>query len=583
MNYLSNNEAELDLIMNQINLEEINNSYLKKTVNKYNTKNALSLQEITFNHIYNNLHLYHEKDYNKILFSCRNNPKIIKLITQYLYTEQKLDFLIKIIRNNESLKKRIYYHMFPSLLKDKLISDYFLTKFDFNIQKFNQVTYNLFELDFCWDNCIVSGGILSKIIFEMDVNDPLFISSDIDLYLYGSKDDKINKLNYIIKYFSEKYQSRMILVNRYNIIELYFKGVNRKIQIICSNYYTPLEIISSFDFSHVGICFDGVNCWVTNDFIDTYNTKVVTTNFDPESLKYERIHKLFKLGLIFDISKLEHDLDFILNDDKITDNINNYYYPSLNDEIDTITKKLDEIKIIKTEYQVNNYNFTINWNLEFDFKNQHYFNHSYLVPNNFTDNVDIELIKNSILPYYNSKINVLYFKHFYYNDVCKSFEIHYRTDHIMDKNKFLDCLNSDVNLSLYNDQQKFDNLEIIINKLISKFTNYEKNKKVQEYWNKVFKYSNITTNDFSFNEIKSPLKYQGDSFWVNSKLNNKTKILNHDNLNITLDEIDKFKKNTLHFELSIQIRIQYIFKKKLTKKINPSIGLFVSRLKFLNI
>jgi hypothetical protein len=572
-------DPELNSIMSQINLDKL-----------LGNCEVLSLQDITLNNIYNNLHLYNKNDYLNVLFSTKNNPKIIKLLTQYLYTEQKLNILIQLMEQNQYLKYHIYNHMFPSLLKDMLISDYFLTKFDFDILKFNQVTYNLFESDFCWNNCIISGGILSKIIFKMDINDPLFISSDIDLYLYGSKDDKINKLDYIIKYFSEKYKSRMVLVNRYNLIELFFKGVKRKIQIICTNYYTPLEIVLSFDFSYVRLCFDGKNCWVTDDFIHTYETKNVTTKLHHNNLKHNRIYKIIKLGLKFNLNPIEcnKDMDFILNDDKIIDSVNNYYYPQLNEEIYTIINKMCEKNIIKTSYQVNNYNFIINWNLEFNFKSNNYFNYKTSI--HHFEQLDIDLLKYNFISHYCN--NILYFKKFYIPNGCTPFEIHHRTNHIMDKNLFFrashNILENSNNyfcgtLSLYNHQQKFNDLENLIQKLTSNFLNYQKNEKVQDYWRLAFKYKSNISKNFSFEKIKSPLKFHGDSFWVNAKLTNNSEILNHKNDYITLEQVKKYKKDILHFELTLQLRIQYIYQKNLKSDETPSIRLFVSRLKFLNI
>ena len=559
----------------------------------------MSLQTIAFNTIHKNLHNYDYQKFSDILYSTRNNKDIINELTQYMYTDNKLDILIKILKENSDLYDHIYYNMFKSLLKNMQISDYFLLNLDYDHTKFNKFTYNLFGDDFNWNNCIVSGGLLSKIVFEMNPNHFLFKSSDIDLYLYGEIKDKKIKLNYIIQYFKTKFNSDIILVNRRNIIELYFRGIERKVQIICTNYFTPLEIIYNFDTSHVQIIYNGKQFLATKYFIQTFDTKIVKCFKD--FLKDERIYKILKLGLQLDLSnspicntiKVNPEfIDKIINSDEIEFKLQNYYYPKSDDSLSKIKFELLIHNIIKVKEQINNYNYIINWDLVFDFKNQtdSYFNMCCIPDSNSEfNNLDINFRKYGKVEHrYGMFRKVLYFNSFRINNT--NINLSYKLNYLMRKDQLLNRFSS-TSISICNYNNKLDDLIKIINNLVKHFKNYDYTPEAIEAFKTryVMKFNDLN-DKFNFSKIKFDFKKDMDgNIWFNPRISSKTRWYNHINQEFEMGDIksssiiNKFKKQTLNLEINIQLQIDYLYNKKITNDTIPEIKLFVSRIKFLNL
>ena len=510
-----------------------------------------------------------------------------------MYSDNKLDILIQILRDNNYLYDPIYFHMFKSVLKNRDISDTFLLNVDYDHTKFNTFSYNLFGDDFNWNNCIVSGGLLSKIVFEMDPNHFLFKRTDIDLYLYGEIKDKKIKLNYIIQYFKTKYNSDMILVNRRNIIELYFRGIETNIQIICTNYYTPLEIIYGFDTSHVQIIYNGKQFLATKYFIQTFNTKIVKCYHN--ILKEDRIYKILKLGLQLDLSNSPicntitvnpEFIEKIRNSNEIEFKLQDYYYPKSDDTLSKIRYEFLIHNIIKVKEQINNYNYIINWDLEFDFNNQtnSYFNMCCIPDSNSEfNNLDINFRKYKRLhherPVYT---DIIYFKHFKIHNT--NINLNYKLNYLTNKNKFLQYGFNSISICNYNNI--LDDLIKIINNLVKHFKNYDLTPNAIEEFKRIRSDSgiiNFNNNDkFNFNKIRFNFKKDRyGNIWLNPRLTEKTECYNHINQEIEINNFNKFKKQTLNMELNIQLQIEYLYND--TINTIPEIKLFISKIKFLNL
>jgi hypothetical protein len=103
-------------------------------------------------------------------------------------------------------------------------------------ENFDKYTMNLFG-DFNWQNCIVAGGLVNKIVntdFENRLLKGHYDNSDIDLYIYGNTTTKKRKLEYILNFLKTKL-GEYYLINKKNVITLIFPDYHCEIQIIIVN------------------------------------------------------------------------------------------------------------------------------------------------------------------------------------------------------------------------------------------------------------------------------------------------------------------------------------------------------------
>jgi hypothetical protein len=264
---------------------------------------------------------------------------------------------------------------------------------DIDVSLWNKFSQNLLH-KLNWDNCMVAGGSISKLYLNVDEESPLYKGSDIDIYLYGTMEEKIDKLNYLLNYF--KYT---VLIPYNNVYTLYFRGKSRNVQIVCGNFVNKYHIVNNFDYSHLEILYDGTTFWATKNFLD--NIKENKTKYKNQSKVSEyRLYKTLLLNLnIVDytqfnkwnwhtsstlINASKNILDFksekdyfksILDNKDFEKELNDSYYPikseNLSDIKDTIIdiyiKKYNTNAILLREI-INNRNLlqTINWEYGFE-------------------------------------------------------------------------------------------------------------------------------------------------------------------------------------------------------------------------
>jgi hypothetical protein len=310
---------------------------------------------------------------NNLLFATNKNIDFFKTICNNLILQNKEAILVKIMDSDPLYEKFIHDNLINTILKNKTVSNYFLKEIKANSEEFHNFSCNIFDIKYNWDNCVVAGGSISKIITKMDKLEPLYISSDIDIYLYGSIKEKQDKLGYILDYFNKKFINKVILINKWNVIDIYIVGINRKIQIICGDFSSKYEIINNFDMSNVQVLFDGKKYYGSYYFIDTQKTKEI--KIFRKNINEYRIFKALKQGFNFNLVLNTYALvngiqltdlklkDIELNEIFIFKN-NNYYYP---ENRYNLNKNIYEImlheKVVRS--QINNYLFNIDWNVNF--------------------------------------------------------------------------------------------------------------------------------------------------------------------------------------------------------------------------
>ena len=137
---------------------------------------------------------------------------------------------------------------------------------------FHKLTGNVFA-DFDYTNACIAGGFVFSLLTNTIID-----STDIDIFVYGTEEEIIAKIKYILNYFQPL--SPYYVVNR-SVITIISSKMMFDIQIIpYKENSSPISVINKFDLSHCMIYFDGLNvCTNLHGFM---------------SLKYRATKKVFK-------------------------------------------------------------------------------------------------------------------------------------------------------------------------------------------------------------------------------------------------------------------------------------------------
>lgn len=119
-----------------------------------------------------------------------------------------------------------------------------VTKEEF-IKKFNEYFYDLE-----WNNMIVAGGFIFGLLNK--INNGLLENSDIDIFIYGTEEERKAKWFYLMNYF-DKLGAKFA---RYHGSTTIIMDGKLEIQVIVMDK-SPNEIIESFDFNYVQCYYDG--------------------------------------------------------------------------------------------------------------------------------------------------------------------------------------------------------------------------------------------------------------------------------------------------------------------------------------
>lgn len=149
-----------------------------------------------------------------------------------------------------------------------------LIKIDCDYEKFNRFTCGLFKDNFKWDNCVVAGGSIYKIYSDCNEDTDLWKQSDIDLFIIAEDNNaRQATLDYLLNYFKDS-----IFIFHNSVFHLYFKGINRVLQIICCNFENEQKMIENFDYSHLELLYNGVNFYCSETFKKYINKKQTKFN-----------------------------------------------------------------------------------------------------------------------------------------------------------------------------------------------------------------------------------------------------------------------------------------------------------------
>ena len=164
-------------------------------------------------------------------------------------------------------------------------------------EKYNKFTnHTLDGLD--WNNVIYTGSSLYLLVNPKIKDFP--VSSDIDLFVYGDNDVKVNKIKYLCKFFKKKYKNNVFFCREGCVVSViikhqYGKPFYRNIQIINNYHKCPYDIIDNFDLSHAQIFYQNGSVYCSRRFAKYYPqmcSKIVTT----KCIEY-RLYKTSSIGL----------------------------------------------------------------------------------------------------------------------------------------------------------------------------------------------------------------------------------------------------------------------------------------------
>ena len=202
------------------------------------------------------------------------------------------------------------------------------------IDVFNKLSMNIFK-DFDWNNVICAGGMVSKIMQRAYTEYPE--SSDFDLFIFSDSDRvRTEKILYILNYFYKKNTGNVYFAVKRSVINIYIRGFNRVIQLICGAYHKIDEILYGFDLTHVQIGFSNGKLYCTPQYLESCKFQLTVVN--KEQFKLNRVLKTIGTG--YNLLS-EEKVDKIINIIKPRNTF--AYYPTESESEETIIEMICDV------------------------------------------------------------------------------------------------------------------------------------------------------------------------------------------------------------------------------------------------
>ncbi|AYV83251.1 MAG: hypothetical protein Hyperionvirus5_57 [Hyperionvirus sp.] len=222
-------------------------------------------------------------------------------------------------------------HICESKLEsDILLFDYttckplpILNNFAAAIEKFNQISNDVFAKDFKWDNIIMAGGALLDSIHKETLNP----DTDVDIWVYGSKEQRREAIIYVLNHLSSKMDG--YYSHKGSVIYFFPIDIRRCFQIINTNNLTKYDVLDYFDYCCCKILYDGKQILCTKNFINSIQTKVIQRNHLQRFVPF-RLQKMLSKGFKYSLTeeeKIQYD-EYINSPPEIP---KPYYPTKLND------------------------------------------------------------------------------------------------------------------------------------------------------------------------------------------------------------------------------------------------------------
>ena len=141
-----------------------------------------------------------------------------------------------------------------------------------------------------WDNIIIAGGFIHKLLTVGPIG-----NSDIDLFVFGSKEEVDAKIKYLLEYFQQ--YNPFFMIHK-SLLHILIPKLNYLIQIIPRRESTPTSIINDFDFNYVSMYYDGrdVHTNLLGLIALKYNLAIRKPGYKGNNSDF-RIYKTIRKGL----------------------------------------------------------------------------------------------------------------------------------------------------------------------------------------------------------------------------------------------------------------------------------------------
>lgn len=230
--------------------------------------------------IYKNLKTNNKTEYISFIFN--DNFDYCDAISEYDYY---LFEVFNIMENSQKYGINTFLH---PLVPDKKSF----------LEKFNHLTQGLIDQTFEWKNVVCAGGMILESISNNELNK----YTDIDLFLYGSLQEQIEKAQQLCDYFycraNELSSVAWFGSVNHSVITICFESIKRVVQIICTSSLNMGKIIFDFDIYSNSVLYNGIDVMATKKWFNAVETKITEHNIMHQK-KNKRLYKTIKKGFLF--------------------------------------------------------------------------------------------------------------------------------------------------------------------------------------------------------------------------------------------------------------------------------------------
>lgn len=150
--------------------------------------------------------------------------------------------------------------------------------------------------EFPWEHAVIAGGSVNSMLSGA----PLNRSSDVDIFVVGRGDKKVDGLRSILRFFyrpptTDNRPSVYYTLKNTSVIEIRIVGMQRVFQVILMDAVYPLDIIGRFDLTHISCCYYMGTFYMTPHCVNAFKTKVSCFN-NMKNLRPERLAKTLNNG-----------------------------------------------------------------------------------------------------------------------------------------------------------------------------------------------------------------------------------------------------------------------------------------------
>ena len=125
---------------------------------------------------------------------------------------------------------------------------------------------------------------------------------DIDLFLYGTKQENVAQISQIIQHLRLKHTIGIQFYN--SIIDVRIKSIPRIVQFVVTNLDCPQKICDGFDFSHLAQYYDGRDVMLSPMCIRAHQTQITRQT---RRTKKSRIYKAVSRDYLIDLAPIYRD------------------------------------------------------------------------------------------------------------------------------------------------------------------------------------------------------------------------------------------------------------------------------------